>query len=138
MQWSDIPFRPTSRTLRQFAGLWLLFFGGLGVWQGLMRERPVVGALLAGLALVVGLLGLVRPQAVRWIYVGWMILAFPVGWAVSRVFLAVTYYGLFTPVGLVFKLIGRDVLARRRDPQRTRYWTVKPAPADVRGYFRPV
>jgi saxitoxin biosynthesis operon SxtJ-like protein len=137
MHWSDIPFRPGSRTLRQFAALWLVFFGGLGAWQGLVRDRPVAGALLAALALGVGLLGLIKPQAVRWIYVAWMVLAFPIGWAVSRVMLAVTYYGLFTPVGLVFKLIGRDVLARRRDPHRTSYWAVKPAPADVRGYFRP-
>ena len=34
MQWSDIQFHPPIKTLRQFAGLWLVFFGGLAIWQG--------------------------------------------------------------------------------------------------------
>ena len=28
---------PPPRMLRQFAGLWLAFFGGLAAWQGLVR-----------------------------------------------------------------------------------------------------
>ena len=31
MQWSDIPFVPSSRTLRQFAGLWIAVFGGFSL-----------------------------------------------------------------------------------------------------------
>ena len=37
MQWSDIPFQPDRKTLRQFAGLWLVFFGGMALWQALVR-----------------------------------------------------------------------------------------------------
>ena len=39
MQWSDIPFHPDRKTLRQFAGLWLVFFGGMALWQALVRGR---------------------------------------------------------------------------------------------------
>ena len=31
MTWDQIPRNPSATTLRQFAGLWLLFFGGLGL-----------------------------------------------------------------------------------------------------------
>ena len=44
---------------------------------------------------------------------------------------AVMYFGLFTPIGLVFRLIGRDPLHRARRPGVESYWTPKPAPADV-------
>ena len=54
----------------------------------------------------------------RLIYVGWMVLAFPIGWTVSQVMLALMFFGLFTPIGLVFRLIGRDPLQRTR-PART-------------------
>ena len=37
MHWSDIQFDPPRKTLRQFAGLWLVFFGGMALWQGLVR-----------------------------------------------------------------------------------------------------
>ena len=33
MQWSDIQFSPPRKTLRQFAGLWMAFFGGFALWQ---------------------------------------------------------------------------------------------------------
>ena len=44
MQWSDIPFHPTAKTLRQFAGLWLVFFGGIALWQALVRGHADAGA----------------------------------------------------------------------------------------------
>ena len=43
MQWSDIPFHPPRKTLRQFAGLWLVFFGGMALWQALVRGHPTLG-----------------------------------------------------------------------------------------------
>ena len=136
MQWSDIPFHPSRATLRQFAGLWLVFFGGLALWQGLVRGQTGLATLCAVLALTIGPLGLIRPGWIRPIYVGWMILAFPIGWTVSQVMLALMFYGLFTPIGLLFRLLGRDPLHRARRPGVESYWTPKPAPAGPKSYFR--
>ncbi len=136
MQWSDIPRDPPQRMLRQFAGLWLLFLGLLASWQGWERDNHTTAVILAPLALAVGVPGLVRPSLVRPVFVGAMIATFPIGWLVSKVLLAVVYYGLFTPIALGFRWSGRDVLARRRNPDATTYWTPKPAPADSRSYFR--
>ena len=44
MQWSDIPFDPSRKTLRQFAGLWLVFFGGMALWQALGAGVPRWGS----------------------------------------------------------------------------------------------
>ena len=136
MRLSEIQFRPPDRTLRQFAGLWILFFGGLAIYQGGFRERTTLALVLAGLALVVGLLGLVAPRLIRPIYVGWMIAAFPIGWVVSHVVQALIFYGLFTPVALVFRLIGRDVLRRRRRPEVVSYFVPKTIPTDPASYLR--
>jgi saxitoxin biosynthesis operon SxtJ-like protein len=136
MRWSDIPFDPTRKTLRQFAGLWLVFFGGVALWQALVRGRMNLGLSIGALALVVGLAGLTRPEWVRLIYIGWMVLAFPIGWTVSQVILLLMYFGLFTPIGLVFRLIDRDPLQRARRPGIESYWTPKPAAAGVRSYFK--
>lgn len=136
MQWSDIPFHPDRRTLRQFAVLWLLFFGGMAAWQVLVRHRMGLGLSIGALAIVVGLAGLTRPEWIRLIFVGWMILAFPIGWTISQVVLLILFFGLFAPIGLVFRLIGRDPLHRARAVGVESYWTPKPAPADVRRYFK--
>ena len=136
MNWSDISFHPSSKTLRQFAGLWLVFFGGLACFQYLVRGNVPGAIALAVLAVTVGIAGLAWPGAVRFVYVGWMVLAFPIGWTVSRLLLAALYFGVVTPIGVMLRLIGRDPLQLRRRAEVESYWTEKPAPADVRRYFR--
>ena len=136
MRWSDIPFHPTRKTLRQFAVLWLIFVGGCALWQGLARGRPIVAAVLAAVAASVGLIGWIKPRAVRPLFVGWMVLAFPIGWTVSILLLALVYYGMFTPFAIAFRLLGRDALGLRPGPDRESYWEPHEAPLDVRRYFR--
>lgn len=136
MQWSDIPRNPSNRTLRQFAGLWLLFFGVLSTWHGIILGRTAFGASLAILAAVVGTIGLLRPRSVRWIFVGWMMAAFPIGWLISRIVLALVFYGCFTPLALLFRLRGRDPLGLKRQPDAATYWQPKPIVTDLNRYFQ--
>jgi hypothetical protein len=135
MQWSDVTAVPRRNTLRQFAGLWLLFFGSLAAWRMWHRPLDVPAEALGVLAIVVGGGGLVRPGAMRWIYTGWMAAAFPIGWSVSRAVLASLFYAVVTPLALVFRMKGRDVLRLRRT-QKASYWIVKPGASDVKEYFR--
>jgi Saxitoxin biosynthesis operon protein SxtJ len=130
VQWSDIQFSPSDRTLRQFAGLFLLVFGILAAVEAVVRHRPQLAMVYGVLAVIVGFLGLIAPRAVRYVYV-----AFPIGWLVSTVVLGVLFYGMFTPIGLAFRASGRDLLARRRQPVDS-YWRPKPAAKTSREYFR--
>jgi len=130
------PFKPTERMLRQFAGLWVVFFGGMAVWQALHHHRPVVGAVLGLLAITVGPIGLLWPALIRPIFLGWMALAFPIGWTISRVVLSLVFFGLFTPLAMLFRLQGRDELALRKSPDAVTYWRSKPLAADKTQYLR--
>jgi hypothetical protein len=136
MHWSDIPFHPPSRTLRQFAGLWLLFFCGLALWQGLVRENTTAACLYGGLATVVGLAGMAHPPLIRPVFVACTIVTFPLGWVVSRLVLALVFYGLFTPLGVIFRLAGRDPLQLRYREGNETCWTPKPQAESVQSYFR--
>jgi hypothetical protein len=51
------------------------------------------------------------------------------------VILASLFYGLFTPIAWLFRLMGRDVLRRRRADAAT-YWKPKPQAPNVRSYLR--
>jgi hypothetical protein len=136
MQWSDLSFAPVPRALRRFAAAWLLLFAALACWQGFRQEHVQMALVLAGVALGIGTLGLMQPRLLRPLYVAVLIAAFPVGWTMSRVLLAGVFYGLFMPLGFLFRLLGRDVLCRRLRPERSTYWTAKPAAADAGSYFR--
>ena len=136
MQWSDVSFAPSSRVLRQFAALVLVVFGSLAGWYGLVRDEPGLAIGFGVAAGVIGPLGLIAPRAIRPIFVAWMVVAFPIGWTVSRVLLALIYYGLFTPLGLAFRFVGRDRLGRKRRPDIDTYWTPKAQPTGTNGYLR--
>ena len=136
MIWSDIPFQPTRKALRQFSAAWLLFFLAFGLHQYLVRGHHTVGTVMIIAAVVAGLPGLIWPASLRWLFVGWMVLAFPIGWLVSLVMLLVMFYCVITPVALLFRLRGRDLLLRKPAPGQASFWLPKPPPADVRSYFR--
>ncbi len=136
MQWSDLRRPPTPRELRLFSGLWLGFFLLLAAWQGWGHGRTGWAVALVALALGVGPLGLLWPRAIRPVYVAWLAVGFPVGWAVTHLLLAGIYFGLFTPVAWAFRLAGRDALALRRPAGRETYWAAKPQAADAARYFR--
>ncbi len=130
---TDISRNPSQTTLRQFAGLWLLILGGLGCWH-LLRGNAASGRLLLALA-GVGIPGLIRPGLLRPLFVGWMIVVFPAGWLISRLILAVLFLGVFVPLGMWFRLHGRDVLRCRRRSQHT-HWQPKPAAPGAASYYR--
>ena len=137
MQWSDITKAPARKTLRQFAALFLVFFVGLGAYHAFRAGAwSTSDAVLAALGVVVGLLGLIQPAAIRWVYTGWLVAAFPIGWTVSQLMLAVLFYGVFTPVAAVFRIMKRDALRLTRPPRTDTFWTTKSQATDSREYLQ--
>src|ERR1700716_3972044 len=99
MTWSDISRNPPARTLRQFAGLWLVFLVGLGANLYQKHGEHRAGLTLGAMGIVIGGLGLLKPAAVRLLFVVCMVLAFPIGWLISNLMLALMFYGIITPIG---------------------------------------
>jgi saxitoxin biosynthesis operon SxtJ-like protein len=132
----DNPFHPTPRTLRQFGALWIIFFGTMAMWQGLHHARHALALALAVLAVTIGPVGMVAPRFIRPIFVGWMIAVYPIGWVVSRIVLGILFYGLFTPVGLAFRFLGRDELRLKPQGEAATYWLKKPQAEDKAQYLR--
>jgi hypothetical protein len=128
---------PSARDLRQF-GLLLAGFVLLAGW--LLGRRfdiappwPLLGALSA----VSFVVALARPTALRLVFLGWGTATWPISWVVSHVLLALVFYGILTPVGLLVRLSGRDPMQRKLEPAATSYWQRRPPPRDRKSYFRP-
>src|SRR5438874_6969495 len=109
---------PPRRQLRQFAWLLALFLG-VAAWR---LEGTAAGLVVRLTAAAAFGLGTVWPGAFRVVYRTLLVLTFPVGWLVSRVVLGAVFFGLITPLALVFRLAGRDPLCRRLKPEAATYW----------------
>jgi hypothetical protein len=135
MRWSEIPIKALPNTLRGFAVLWVFVFGGLASWQ-FLQDHKGLAAIFLVLALLLGPLGLLWPGAIRPVYIGMIVLAFPLNWFFTRLVLALVYYCLVTPLGLCLRLFGREGLAWSFRPEKETYWVHKPGARNVRDYFR--
>lgn len=127
---------PSRGDLKWFGLLLLLFFGLLGAmarWR-FGHEETAGRFWWIGLGLCV--LYYAIPPMRRWIFVGWMYFAFPIGWTISHLLLFLVYFLLLTPVGLLLRLSGRDPLERRLEPGAASYWSKRSAAEEPGRYFR--
>ena len=86
----------------------------------------------------VRLIGWIAPGFMRVVYLGMSYLAWPIGFVISHVILAVVYYLLFTPVGLIMRLLRYDPMARGFDRRAASHWHEREQPEqiDPGRYFR--
>jgi len=83
-----------------------------------------------------GLLALAVPVVLVPLYLTLMAISLPIGWVVSHVLMAVMFYGVLTPIGIVFKLLGRDPMHRKIDRNAATYWIRRPEHIDPKRYYR--
>jgi hypothetical protein len=87
-------------------------------------KKPVPAAVIAAVALLLSLPGLVAPlTAGRSVGRALDRFAHAVGTGVTWVLMTVLYYLLFLPVGLVLRARGKLGITRAFDPRRPSYWT---------------
>lgn len=132
----EINKNPSRRELLLFGallGMFLALAGALAFWR---FGAPRVAYVLWSAAIVVPLAYFAAPPVRRPLYLAWMYAAFPVGWTVSHVVMAVTYYGVVTPTGVLTRLFRRDPLARKPDPGAATYWLQHRTGTDRSRYFR--
>ncbi len=119
---ADFNLKPSARMLREFGIIALFGFGLVGGLVGWKWDAWMVSYVLWGLGVVSILLGLVQPRLLLPLYMILMVVAFPIGFVISNVILLVLYFGLFTPMALVFRMVGRDTMHRKFDPEAGSYW----------------
>lgn len=98
------------------------------------RGRTVVVLVLGGVGALLLLAGLLIPALARRFHVVWMRLAVVLGYINSRVLLSLMFYGVFTPYGIVSRLVKRDPL-NRRGARRESYWTQRKQTKQAREQF---
>ena len=103
---------PDKKGLREFGlvtgALFVGLFGVLFPWL-FHFQFPlwpwIIAGVLWGLALLV-------PTGLKSIYYGWMFIALIIGWINTRILLALVFYLVITPTGLIMRLLGKQPMQR--------------------------
>lgn len=131
----DINKNPSKGELLFFGLVFPVFFGVIGGVVYAATESLAVPQILWGVASVVTVLFFaVKPLQVP-IYLGWIYLAFPIGWTVSHLLMVIVYYVVLSPLGIMMRLLGRDPMTRGFDKSRASYFVDHKA-ATTRRYFK--
>jgi hypothetical protein len=80
------------------------------IWRGRIGRAEWIG----GIGLLLLVFGLVRPLALKPISDLWWKGAAALAWFNSRLLLTVLFAGVLTPLGLLWRIMGKDPLARQR------------------------
>jgi len=133
---TEINWNPSRKELRNFGRVAIIASIVISVLLYLVKGLAIKWcAIIVAMGLLCFVCSLVWPVVTRCIYVGLMSLTFPIGMVVSFVLLAAFYYLLLTPVGLIFRLFGRDPLHRRFDRAAKSYWIARSPVGSIKRYF---
>jgi predicted membrane metal-binding protein len=102
----------TIKPLRSFGLLVGGVFALMAAWPVLFRGQPLrTWAMVAAAGLVVP--ALLLPKILGPVYRVWMAFGHILGWINTRIVLGIVFFLVFTPVGIVMRLFGKDPLRLR-------------------------
>jgi hypothetical protein len=129
--------RPSSRReLREFGLLVGGVFAALGAWWIYRAKFPATSYAFVAIGVLLIAAGAIAPSLLRPVQRAWMALAEALAFVMTRVILAIVFYLVVTPIGIIRRLIGADPL-RRRAAKATSYWEpYSPRQHDPRHYDR--
>ena len=127
------PQNPTHSDLRNFGLLMFAAFTVIGCLRWWLKGD--IPAVLFGIAVTFLILGLVIPDILRPVYRAWMKFALALNWVMTRVLLTIAFYGMITPVAIVYRFVAGDPLKRRWDPSAASYWEIPDdQPTEIEAY----
>lgn len=129
----EINWQPSDRQLRQFG---LFAFLALPIIAWLWSRDTSYTAIAAIAGAVAAVLAMTVPQALKFVFLGLSLLTFPIGLVVSELIVMLIFFGVFLPIGLFFRITGRDNLQLNRDRGGVTYWRPKSPPKGVASYYR--
>lgn len=111
---------------REFGWVFTAFFCIVGLWPLLDSATPRAWALIA--AALFALTTLFFPIALSPLNRLWTRLGALLHKIVNPVVLGLIYGLTIVPIGLIFKLLGKDPLRLKRDPDASTYWIDRQPP----------
>lgn len=74
------------------------------------------------------------PMALLPLYRLWVKFAMGLAWFNTRLLLGMVFYLVMTPIGLIMRLLGKDPMTRKMDPEAKSYWIKKKPRQDLNHY----
>ena len=96
----------------------------IALWPLVIRQEPLrMWAIVLGGMLILG--ALLQPLWLRPLFTGWMTIGHVLGFINTRIILSIGFFLVFTPIGLIRRMMGKDSLHRKLEPTLSTYRTTR-------------
>ena len=118
-----LKLKENPREWQKFVGViafMIATLSALATRRGALSKRMLIGiGMVLALALITSW---IRPRWFRGFYRMGMTLSFHIGQVMGRVLLTLFFYVVVTPMALILRGSGKDLLRLRRAPEAASYW----------------
>ena len=108
---------------KSFGLVFFVIFIIIALWPLLNDGNIRIWSIIVSIIFLI--LGLLNSKIITPFNKLWMRLGALLGIIVSPIVMGVVYFGIITPIGLIMKLFGKDVLNLKLDKNKKTYWTLK-------------
>jgi len=109
-----------KKELREFGltiGIILVILGSVALW----REKAIFPYFF-GIGVTFITLGIFLPGVLKRLQKIWMGFSIILSFFMSRIILTALFYVGITPIGLIMRIFGKDILDEKIDKRRSSYW----------------
>ena len=108
---------------KSFGLVFFVIFIIIALWPLLNNGNIRIWSIIVSIIFLI--LGLLNSKILTPFNKLWMRLGALLGIIVSPIVMGVVYFGIITPIGLIMKLFGKDVLNLKLEKNKKTYWTLK-------------
>jgi hypothetical protein len=112
-----------KKDLFQFGKKSTIGFLVLGILFFLLKKR--IFMVFLAISAFFAILAFLAPRLLKYIYIVSIRLAEPIGWLMSKVIFTVFFFIIVTPIGIILKIFGKDLLNLKFEKNVSSYWLKK-------------
>jgi hypothetical protein len=116
---------------KSFGITFAVVFGLIAAWLFWRKHVPIYSVLAAAAAIFFLAAGFLTPQLLRPINLVWLKFGLLLHKIVNPIVMGLLFYVVFTPMGFIIRLAGKDLLSLKRDSDAKSYWSQRQISTEV-------
>ncbi len=116
----------TNREIRVWVAVMAAILTVIGFVQYLLWGHIKTATVFWIIAASIFVIGMVLPVVLKPLYWIWLKLAAGLAWFNTRLIMFLVFYLIFSPIGLILRLLRKDLIKQRWDKNAASYWIRRP------------
>ena len=109
-----------KKQIRIFLLIWSIIFFFIGIYPLFFNLNIKIWSICISILFFV--ISSFKPELGKYFYIIWVTIGEYLGILISKFIMFILFFFLFTPISLVLKLLGKDLLNKKIEPNKATYW----------------